>query len=146
AIIILSITCLFANLTGFSQSTRRQTNNYNGWLMYFGNHKLADRIGVHAEVQWRRHNGVSENQQLLLRSGLDVYLKNTSRFTVGYAFIKTHPYGEFAVINSFPEHRTWQQFLTTQSFGKINLSHRYRLEQRWIGNATTGEMTGEIGR
>ena len=101
-------------------------------------------MGLHAEVQWRRSEVFSENQQLLLRTGLDFYTKPGLRFTVGYAFIETYPYGDFAVQRSFPEHRIWQQLLVPQDLGKVKLSHRYRLEQRMIGNASTGEF--ENGR
>lgn len=89
--------------------TRVQTDNTNAWLMYFGNHKFSDRLGLHAEVQWRRNDLFSKNQQLLLRTGLDFYVKTDVRLTVGYGFIETYPYGEYAVPNAFPEHRIWQQ-------------------------------------
>jgi hypothetical protein len=139
-------TLLFAGSFGSplfaQQTTRSETTNTNAWLMYFGNHKFTSRWGLHAEIQWRRHDLFSEDQQLLLRTGVDYYLKDNSRFTVGYAFVETYPYGEFAVPNAFPEHRIWQQFLTTQTIGRVKLSHRYRLEQRNIGNAATGEMSG----
>jgi hypothetical protein len=119
-------------------STRLHTTNTHAWLMYFGNHKFADRWGLHAEVQWRRHDLLSESQQLLLRTGLDYYLKDSHRLTVGYAFVETYPYGEFAVANAFPEHRIWQQLATAHMLGKVKLAHRYRVEQRMIGNASTG--------
>lgn len=118
--------------------TRTHAYNTNAWLMYFGNHKFSGKMGLHAEVQWRRSEVFSENQQLLLRTGLDFYAKPDLRFTIGYGFIETYPYGEFAVSKAFPEHRIWQQLLAQQDFGKIKLAHRYRLEQRMIGNAATG--------
>lgn len=126
--------------TSFSQEARNNTANTNTWFMYFGNHKFNDRWGWHAEAQWRRHDVVSENQQLLFRTGVDYYTASNNRVTIGYAFVNTYPYGEFAVVNTFPEHRTWQQFLTTQSLGVSKLAHRYRLEQRWIGNPATSSM------
>lgn len=127
----------------FAQSpSRLHTDNVNSWLMYFGNHKISESWGIHAEVQLRRHNILSDPQQLLIRGGLEYYLNNGNRITVGYGFIKTHPYGEFAVANDFPEHRIWQQFITWQSFNKFKLLHRYRLEQRFIGSAATGKMNG----
>ena len=141
-VFLLSLAC---TLSGYTQSgSRANTSNTNAWLMYFGNHKLSERWGVHAEVQWRRHDLFSENQQLLLRGGIDYYISGSNRFTAGYGFIRTHPYGEFAGPGDFPEHRVWQQFLTSQMLGKLSLSHRYRLEQRYIGNATNGSM--EDGR
>lgn len=123
---------------------RMHAYNTNAWLMYFGNHKVSERVGLHAEVQWRRSDTFSKSQQLLLRTGLDYYLKPDIRFTLGYAFIETYPYGDFAVPNAFPEHRIWQQLFLQQNLGKIKLSHRYRLEQRMIGNASTGKF--ENGR
>lgn len=140
-LVILLIATLGATVS-YGQTTRANTNNSNAWLMYFGNHKLSPRIGIHLEAQFRRYDFLSESQQLLLRTGIDYYTKGNNRITVGYAFIETYPYGDFAVANAFPEHRIWQQFLTTQTIGKIKLTHRYRLEQRMLGNAATGEFSG----
>jgi hypothetical protein len=120
--------------------TRTHAYNTNAWLMYFGNHKFTSRMGLHAEVQWRRSDIFSENQQLLLRTGIDFYAKPDVRFTIGYAFVETYPYGEFAVQHPFPEHRIWQQLFLQQDLGKVKLAHRYRLEQRMIGNASTGQF------
>lgn len=134
---------LFQSLSIQAQ-TRTHAYNANAWMMYFGNHKFSSRMGLHAEVQWRRSDIFFENQQLLLRTGLDFYAKQDLRFTIGYAFVETYPYGEFAVQYAFPEHRIWQQLLVQKDFGKVKLVHRYRLEQRMIGNASTGKF--ENGR
>lgn len=107
--------------------------------MYFGNHKISEKIGWHSEIQIRRNELIAKKQQLLLRTGVDYY-SNHYRFTLGYAFIETYPYGEFAVANAFPEHRIWEQLLVTHNVGMVKLSHRYRLEQRMLGNAATGEF------
>ncbi|HEY0744730.1 MAG TPA: DUF2490 domain-containing protein [Chryseosolibacter sp.] len=136
---------LFCASFSFAQSNARvTTENFNSWFMYFGNHKFSEKLGWHAEVQLRRNDFVSNPQQLLVRTGVDFYTKNNLRWTVGYAFIQTHPYGDFAVPNDFPEHRIWQQLLVSQALGKVRLSHRYRLEQRLLGNASTGKF--EDGR
>ena len=141
---VLFITfCLFPSFLIQAQ-TRTHAYNTNAWLMYFGNHKFSSKMGLHAEVQWRRSDVFVENQQLLLRTGLDFYAKPDARFTIGYAFIETYPYGEFAVPLAFPEHRIWQQLLLQQNLGNFKLAHRYRLEQRMIGNASTGQF--ENGR
>lgn len=124
--------------------TRTHAYNTNAWLMYFGSHKVSNTLGLHAEVQWRRNDLFAENQQLLLRTGLEFYARPDVRFTLGYAFVETYPYGEFAVEQAFPEHRMWQQLLVPQELGKVKLAHRYRLEQRMIGNASTGRF--ENGR
>ena len=134
---------LFSGCALQAQSTRINTKNTNSWWMYFGNHQLSTHWGLHAEAQFRLHDGVSDWQQLLLRTGINYYAKQV-QYTVGYAFVKTYPYGEYPVAMAFPEHRMWEQALVSQTVGNVKLNHRYRLEQRWIGNSTTGEF--ENGR
>ena len=140
---LLIILVMVVSSHGFAQPPNRvHTENLNGWLMYFGNHKISEKWGIHAEVQLRRHDIFNDPQQLLIRGGFEYYFDNGNRFTLGYGFIETFPYGEFAVADNFPEHRIWQQFLTSQSFNKFRLLHRYRLEQRFIGSPATSSMDG----
>lgn len=134
-LLLLATSALFGQQT----NARNNTTNTNAWLMYFGNHKVSDKWGIHAEVQIRRNEVLQNWQQLLLRTGVDYYT-NSVRYTLGYAFIETYEYGEFPVAKAFPEHRIWQQALVSNPIGKFKLSHRYRLEQRWLGNSTTGEF------
>ena len=140
---IVALLLLSTRVCSQSSSFRENANHTHTWLMYFGNHKFSGKLGLHAEAQLRRSDVISGKQQLLLRTGLDIYTPQV-RYTVGYAFIETYPYGDFPVANAFPEHRLWQQALVSNGIGKIKLSHRYRLEQRWLGNSTTGQF--ENGR
>lgn len=52
---------------------------------------------------------------------------------LGYGFIKSKPY----IIGtndkgSIDEHRIYQQYSTKQSFNRVNITHRYRIEERFI--------------
>lgn len=143
AVVLVFLFCQISIALAQSNA-RATTENTNSWFMYFGNHKFSQKFGWHAEVQVRRNDFLANPQQLLLRTGIDYYTKNNLRWTLGYAFVETYPYGEFAVAETFPEHRIWQQLLVSQSLGKVKLSHRYRLEQRMLGNSTTGKF--EDGR
>jgi hypothetical protein len=59
--------------------------------------------------------------------------------TLGYVFTDTYPYGDFPSRFRSPEHRTYQQALVRQPIGPIVLSHRYRLEQRFMGEMNSGD-------
>jgi hypothetical protein len=106
--------------------------------MYFGNHKLNDHWGLHTEYQWRRAAGeetanvFKDWQQSLLRLGVDYYAKNQTQFTLGYGWIKTFEYGDQPVSHNFNEHRIWQQVIVKNKIGRVDIQHRYRLEQRFI--------------
>jgi hypothetical protein len=109
-------------------------NQENAWLMYFGNHRISDRWGIHTEYQWRRADGFEHWQQSLLRIGIDYYAKNGLQHTAGYAWIKSFQYGDQPIAHSNNEHRIWEQIITKSKFGRVDVQNRYRLEQRFIEN------------
>jgi len=122
-------------------------SNANAWVMYFGDHPVGEKWGVHLEGQWRRHNPFSDWQQLLLRPGVNYELSDAVTLTGGYAFIDTHRYGDFPAAARFPEHRMFQQAVVRHDAGdRLDLSHRYRLEQRFIGSAATQTAGSPEGR
>ncbi|MBD1396976.1 DUF2490 domain-containing protein [Pontibacter sp. JH31] len=124
-----------------AQSSRIKDFNNNGWYMYFGDHKLHSKWGLHTELQWRRHNLIKDPQQLLIRTGINYDLTPAAMFTLGYGFIETHPYGDFPAAGTFPEHRIYEQLQLKSNLDRVGLMHRYRLEQRWIKPADADSYT-----
>jgi Protein of unknown function (DUF2490) len=127
--------------TAFAQTERIKDHNTNGWYMYFGDHKFAEKWGVHAEVQLRRHNTIKDPQQLLIRTGINYDLTPSAMFTLGYGFIETHPYGDYPAAATFPEQRLYQQLQLKGNLSRLGLAHRYRLEQRWIKQPDATDYT-----
>jgi hypothetical protein len=128
-----------------AQNTR--TINYNaiGWYNYFGTFNLSKKIGIHTEYQFRRTDIITNWQQSLLRLGVNYQINPKLQLRLGYGWIETFPYGEI-YINSmgkqFTEHRLFQAATLTDRIGRVDISHRFMLEQRWLGrysNATLSE-------
>lgn len=126
--------CLVAPVDLHGQSGKHIATQYNGWYMYFGNHRISDKLGIYTEYQWRRSDWVTDWQQSMTRVGLDWYVNNNMMLTGGYGWIKTFPYGEQPVPFAFDEHRIWQQLVLQQTSARLNFHHRYRLEQRFLEN------------
>ena len=124
-----------------SDGKRINDHNDNGWYMYFGDHRLNDKWGLHTEVQVRRHNILKDPQQLLLRSGVNYHLSPDAFVTLGYGFIETYPYGDYPAADDFIEHRIYEQLQLKGSLGRVGLTHRYRLEQRWVQSPVTEDFT-----
>lgn len=112
---------------------RISTTNQHAWYSYFGDHPVSKRWELHLEGQWRRHDLGLKWQQLLLRPGVNFELNPNVIFTAGYGFVDTFQYGDYPVPYRFPEHRLFQQALLKHKVGKLDLQHRYRLEQRFFG-------------
>ncbi len=110
-----------------------QDSDMGNWLIYIGNKKLDNQWNVHHEVQYRNYNAIGDLEQLLLRTGIGKNLtEGNNNLLLGYGFIRSENYAnaeDKIVVN---EHRIFQQFITKQSIGKVNVQHRYRFEQRFV--------------
>lgn len=134
------------NSDSFAQNTRINNHNKIGWYNYFGTFKLNNKFGLHTEYQWRRANIITDWQQSLLRLGVNYQVNSKIQLRLGYALIETYPYGDIP-INSFSkdftEHRIFQMATITDKVNIVDLSHRFILEQRWIGRYTTADLNTE---
>lgn len=130
----------------YAQNNRLHTANSIGWYNYFGTFKISEKFGIHSEYQWRRDKLITTWQQSLLRVGLNYNVNPRIQCRVGYAWIETFPYGEFP-INSlgrdFTEHRIFEMIQLTHKEGIIDLSHRFMLEQRFVGRYSSATLTTE---
>lgn len=132
----LLLILLFFSVNLRAQSDKEIATHNNGWFMYFGNHRVSEKLGIHTEYQWRRNDWINNWQQSLLRVGLDWHVEKSLTVTTGYGWIKSFPYGEQPISFSFNEHRIWQQLILQHNSKSFYFHHRYRLEQRFLENIT----------
>jgi hypothetical protein len=118
----------------FVDAQKMMSDQNHAWVTYLGNCKLSEKFGIHTEYQWRRADGFKNWQQSLMRIGVDYYVNPTLSATAGYGWIVTYPYGEQPVGHEFQEHRIWEQVNMKSKFGRFEVQHRYRLEQRFLEN------------
>lgn len=141
-LLFFGITCL----TSLAQNTRINDRNTIGWYNYFGTFKLDKKFSLHTEYQLRRSNFITDPQQGLLRLGVNYQLNAKVQLRLGYAWIETHPYGDIP-INSygkdFTEHRSFQAMTITDKVSIVDLSHRFMLEQRWVGRHSNANLSTE---
>lgn len=127
-------------------NTRINTKEIIGWYNVFSTVKFNNKVGVHAEYQWRRTQLIDEWQQSLSRFGVNYNLSSNAQFRLGYAWIETFTYGEYP-INSlgkdFTEHRSFQMIQQNTSEGIFRISHRFMLEQRFVGRYTNSALEKE---
>ncbi len=135
---------LFSNF--IVAQNRIQENNSIGWFAYNGTFKVSSKFGLHTEYQWRRDNYITDWQQGLLRLGLNYNHNQNVQFRAGYAWIETFPYGETplnAMGKDFTEHRIFEAVTIQDKIGSGNLTHRFMLEQRWVGRYSNPNLNSE---
>ncbi|MBL7739115.1 MAG: DUF2490 domain-containing protein [Chitinophagaceae bacterium] len=125
-VLLQTTTALFSVLSAQTQFT--------GWLASFNTFKAGKKISIHADMQFRSTDEIKQLQTLLIRPGLNVHLNKYITVTSGYAFISNK-----RAINNVtgytPEHRIWEQLLINHKLKNIAVSHRFRIEQRFIGKS-----------
>lgn len=130
----------------FAQNTRINHKNTIGWFNYFGTFNFSNKFSLHTEYQLRRNQLISERQQNLLRVGLNFNLNSKFVFRMGYAHVETFPYGEYPINvfgKDFIEHRIYEMVQLSHKKGIVDLSHRFILEQRFIGRYSSVNINYE---
>ncbi|HWK51535.1 MAG TPA: DUF2490 domain-containing protein [Steroidobacter sp.] len=115
---------LLTTTSAFSETIQQQM----GWAGWFNTHRLSEHWGYVSDVQLRSSDDWEEAQNALVRPGVTYYLDNRNNFSLGYAWIATlnNP-GDNLI-----EHRIWQQYIHTHSWSAAAITHRVRLEQRFV--------------
>jgi len=122
-------------------------DNLGAWNMIFTTSRVSDKLSIHAEVQHRNYEVGRNFNQLLLRAGLNYHISDRAMATIGYGFINTDSsFEDLEDQDNLNEHRVFEQFVLRNSIGKFKFSHRYRLEQRFIKNLTSGDDTQHRAR
>ena len=118
-------------------------NQRLGWVLYTGTHKLTERVNLLTEYQWRRANGFQDWQQSLLRTGLEYEIIPKVSVMGGYAWVRSFPYGAQPILHEFDEHRLFEQVNLVSKVGRLEVQHRYRIEQRFLEQYALGN-TGAV--
>ena len=113
---------------------QRQTHtNTNGWFVFNADVALSERWAILFDASARRSGTFDEPMANFVRGGLAYELTDDVRVAVGANWSRTYPYGELPADYPVTERRIWEQLQFGHEIGRLDLSHRYRLEQRFRG-------------
>lgn len=132
--ILFLLTAMVAGLTSLQAQQRELASSQNSWFMLMNEFRFSPKWYLSNEVHIRRADGLKNWQQFLLRPALNYRVNPNLELAAGYSYVLTYPYGEQPVAMQLPEHNVWQQVLLRHTAGKLAFMHRYRLEERFVGN------------
>jgi Protein of unknown function (DUF2490) len=121
-----------------ARAQRTSYSNWNAWFTLNGEVALTDRWSFLFDVSDRRSGPVNEIQALFARIGASYELSPHVHLAVGGNRSESFPFGKEPSAYKTPEWRLWEHVLVTQELGRLSLSHRYRLEQRFQGKSSDG--------
>ena len=112
-----------------------QDKNYGNWFVYFGNQKINNKWLLQSDVQYRLNQIPDQKSQLLLRAGIGYNLTEANNnILLGLAYVESNREEGDETITITHEKRIYQQYLYKQKRDNWFLTHRVRLEERFIAN------------
>lgn len=134
--ILLTLTLSLSAMVS-AQNSRYSDFNQIGWASFNFGFKVSHKFDVTGDYQFRRDELGLKTQQHQLRAGLLYNLNKKASVLIGYSFIETFPFGDpnyplSPSMLKYPEHRIYEQLMFKDQIGRVELTHRYRLEQRWV--------------
>ncbi|TKC13218.1 DUF2490 domain-containing protein [Pedobacter polaris] len=128
---------LFMAIGKISAQTQIQNS---GWLFILNSTKLSEKWGIHFDLQARSADNWSYLRNVLIRPGITYYINNRNNATIGYllATTKTETFGAPDINTN--EHRIWEQYIFTHKLKSSFITHRGRVEQRFIEQANGNDI------
>ncbi len=144
--LVLSVLLSLFGYYSFSQNTRLKEYNDVGWYSVNTTLSLDDKWSLAGEFHLRRDNLVSDPQQTMFKVALNRLAAPGVNVRVGYTFAETYNYGTYplnAFGKQFSEHRAYEMVSLNNKTGIIDHTHRFMLEQRWVGRYSSPALDTE---
>ncbi len=111
---------------------------YSVWNMVKPSVQLNEVMNFSTQFHLRTENFYDRTYQELIRPHIDYKVSKVTTLGLGYTYVRNH-LDEPEI--TLQEQNIYQQFLFKHSIGKPNLSHKIRIEERFIESKT---QTGTI--
>ncbi|MBS1920835.1 MAG: DUF2490 domain-containing protein [Bacteroidetes bacterium] len=128
--IIVFILLIVASLISFSQQY-----DFGSWNVITTKLKLSSKWGLFHELQLRSLSFYRHHYYYEAKVGASYSLNKNFSFLLGVGKYMTYSDGgNFEQPVTANESRLWEQVTMNQSLLRVNIEHRYRMEQRWFKN------------
>ncbi|WP_306353050.1 DUF2490 domain-containing protein [Flavobacterium sp. '19STA2R22 D10 B1'] len=130
----IRIILLLLLFSAFSFQSYAQQDNLNNWFQYTMSAKLSPKWSVTALSQYRSYDLVQDSRLFLVATYLERTFENGITPGAGYMFLVLEPYNSVSEKRIRYENRAFQQLSLKSNIGRVSISHRYRVEERFLTN------------
>lgn len=130
---VIANACLLAAGAGRASAQRTTYTNFNSWYIFGADIGITDRWNVTLDVQERRSGPIRQPQAFFFRPSLNYTVASGVKLGFGITRSESYPFGKIPSAYQAPEWRTFEQLLLSSTFGRLQMTNRYRVEQRWQG-------------
>lgn len=137
---------LTATMSAGAQGTSATASTRHSiWLAYGGDHPVSTRFGVVFDAQLRLTQDADHLRQILARPGVSLRIGEHVKLAAGYTVVGSHDDANDSLASHRPEHRAWASAALGHGVGSVTLSHRLRLEHRWLSGIRVDDAGTRLG-
>lgn len=114
------------------------------WYTYGSNHRISERFSITPYAEFRFYEPSSNYNLLFVSLRGNYHLNANSSVGLGYAFLDIDNVFEFDHRPNIKEHRILEQYVYKHNWGKIKITHRGRLEHRFLDFRTRTEIQNRL--
>lgn len=126
------IIILMLGMIRFASAQSR--DNYNMWFQYLMSARLTDKSTLTALSQYRSFDLAYDTRLFLVSAYVDYEIANEVKPAAGFMFLVLDSYKPDQSKKERYEKRPFQQVTLGGSIGRTSVSHRFRVEERFISN------------
>ncbi|MCJ0742196.1 DUF2490 domain-containing protein [Pedobacter montanisoli] len=134
--LLLFLILSLVTLCGFAQTV----NQHAGWLMFLNSTKINDKWSLHFDFQMQSADNWEYVRRILVRPGITYSINKNQRVTAGYLYNPTYSRVIGASNSTLTENTIWEQYLITHKFQAAAVTHRFRLEQRFMERSNADDF------
>lgn len=109
-------------------------DNYNMWFQYLMSARLTDKSTLTALSQYRSFDFAYDTRLFLVSAYVDYEVAHEVKPAAGFMFLVLDSYKSDNTKKERYEKRPFQQVTLGGNIGRTSVSHRFRVEERFISN------------
>jgi len=117
-----------------SQVRAQSRDNYNMWFQYLMSARLTDKSTLTALSQYRSFDLAYDTRLFLVSAYVDYEVAHEVKPAAGFMFLVLDSYKSDNTKKERYEKRPFQQVTLGGNIGRTSVSHRFRVEERFISN------------
>ncbi|WP_373055919.1 DUF2490 domain-containing protein [Zunongwangia sp. H14] len=111
-------------------SAQNPENMVGSWTLISGQHKISEKWSIPTITILQHYRVYEDFQFVLARTGLSYRFNPMVQATLGYDYFHSKPFDGSAASGK-DQNRLFEELVLKNAYGKLGLSHRYRLETIW---------------
>lgn len=115
----------------FTNPVFGQKIQHTSWLFWSHQQKLSDKLNLLSDIQLRSSDNMHYLSALLIRPGIEYQISKNQGVAVGYLYLGNRSREDGMRIYE-PENRIWEQYQVEHDLATIEVTHRFRFEQRFL--------------